>query len=211
MENGSRKVGLRIAAGFLVGILIIVAVAASGVTLPSLENNPSLESETGRLTVLIIDAPVELIQLNVTINELEVHKVGDGDAGGGWIQLWKDDVGIEFNLLYLQDGKSLELASEDLDPGKYNKIRMNVSKASASYIGNETPVPLNVPSDKIDVIFEFEIIADTDVFVTIDIQPDWAAISNSKNLRPVLKVNKTDELTTKIVTPESTITGGETT
>ena len=204
MEKGTQKLGLRIFAGFLVAILIIVAVVASGVTLPSLENNPSLGSESGRLTVLIIDAPVELIQLNVTINELEVYKIGKGEADGGWIQLMKDDDGVKFNLLYLQDDKSLELASEDLDPGKYNKIRMNVSEASASYIGNETPVPLNVPSGKIDVIVEFEIIAGDDVFITIDIQPDWAAISNSKNLRPVLKANITEELTTEIVTPEST-------
>ena len=49
MENDSRKVGLRIAAGFLVAIPIIVAVFASGVTLPSLENNPSLGSETRQI------------------------------------------------------------------------------------------------------------------------------------------------------------------
>ena len=212
MENSSRKVGLRIAAGFLVAITIIFAVFASGVTLPGLENNPSLGSEQGRLTVLIIDAPVELHQLNVTVKELEVHKVGDGDADGGWMQLMEEGDGIEFNLLYLQDGRSLELASEDLDFGTYNKIRMYVSEASASYNEDaDTVVPLNVPSGKIDVIVEFEIIDGNDVIVTIDMQPDWAAISNSKNLRPVLKASITEELTTQIVTPESTTNGGETT
>jgi len=36
MGNGTQKLGLRITAGFLVAILIIVAVVASGITLPSL-------------------------------------------------------------------------------------------------------------------------------------------------------------------------------
>ena len=76
MENGSRKIGLRIFAGFLVAVMIIVAVFASGITLPG------FEKKTGRLTVLLIDAPVTLHQLNVTITELEVRPVGEGDDDG---------------------------------------------------------------------------------------------------------------------------------
>ena len=197
------------AAGVLVAITIIIAVFASGITLPSLENNPSLGSEQGRLTVFIIDAPVELHQLNVTIKVLEAHRIGDGDADGEWKELMNDENGIEFNLIYLQEGKALELASTAIDPGTYNKIRMYVSRASASYTEEPTVViPLNVPSDKIDVIVEFEIVDGNDVTVTIDMQPDWASVSNHGNLRPVLKASIT-ELPTQIVTPESTTNGGE--
>ena len=86
MENGSRKIGLRIFAGFLVAITIIVAVFASGITLPS------QKVRTGRLTVLLMDAPVDLYQLNVTITDLEVHKVGqEDDEDGEWIPLIEDE------------------------------------------------------------------------------------------------------------------------
>ena len=127
MENGTQKLGLRVVAGILVGILIIVAVLSSGISLPGLESNPSLGSKQGRLTVLLIDAPVELDQLNVTVMELEIHKVGDGNSDGEWIPLMEDDDGITFNLLYYQDGITLELASENLNVGTFNKIRMYVS------------------------------------------------------------------------------------
>ena len=74
MENGSKKIGLRVAAGFLVAVIIIVAVFASGIQLPS------TKIETDRLTVLLKDAPVELDELWINITDLGVHRV-DGEDG----------------------------------------------------------------------------------------------------------------------------------
>jgi len=182
MENESRKIGLRIFAGFLVAITIIVAVFASGITLPS------QKVRTGRLTVLLMDAPVDLYQLNVTITDLEVHKVGqEDDEDGEWIPLIEDEE-ITFDLLEYQNGKTLELASEIIDAGTYNKIRMYVSEANASYAEDtKNPVPLKVPPGKIDVIVQFELEEGDNVIVLIDMEPDWVAISKNNNLRPVLK------------------------
>ena len=100
MENTKRSLGLRAFAGVLAATLIIIVVFWSGVTLPTSENSSSLGTQQGTLTVLLIDAPVELDQLNVTVMELEIHKVGDGNADGEWIPLMEDDDGITFNLLY---------------------------------------------------------------------------------------------------------------
>ncbi len=184
MENGSRKIGLRVAAGFLVAITIIVAVFASGITLPSQEDR------TGRLTVLLTDAPVDLYQLNVTITDLEVHKVGQDDKEGEWIHLMEEVDAITFDLLEYQGEKTLTLASEMIEAGTYNKIRMYVSEANASYAGDtETPVPLRVPSGKIDVITKFELGNGDAITVLIDMEPDWVAISKSNNLSPVLKAS----------------------
>ena len=184
METGSKTIGLRAATGVLIGITIIVAVFASGITLPGFEN------KKGRLTVLLIDAPVELHQLNVTVTEVEVHKVGDGEEDGSWITIMDGE--IEFNLLYLQDGRSLNLTSTEITVGSYNKIRMNVSEASASTVENpETPIPLNVPPNKIDVIINFEVSEGEGVIIIIDMQPNLPAISNkTNNFRPVLKASQ---------------------
>jgi hypothetical protein len=44
-----------------------------------------------------------------------------------------------------------------------------------------------VPSERIDVIVKFEVKEDAATQVLIDMTADWVAISNSHNLRPVLK------------------------
>jgi len=155
MENGSKKVGLRMAAGILVAITIIVAVFASGVTFPSLENNPSLGSEQGRLTVLLMDAPVDVDELWITISSVAVHKVGNEevetsveesestveDDDKGWITLdlsGVDEEDLTFDLLSYQinddeDDKVLNLADDVIAEGTYNKIRLNVTEAEARY------------------------------------------------------------------------------
>jgi len=228
MENGSQKIGLRIAAGFLVAITIIVAVFASGITLPSQEDR------TGRLTVLLKDAPVEVDELWIKMTGLEVHKVGEGE--GQWISIDISDAIEEATeegedpkdyllfdlLLYQGDEDVLILAEADVYAGTYNKIRMSVVGAEAWYWvdaeGNElgldetgypidpdeiTKDPLRVPPERIDVITNFEIGPEVEVTVTIDMQPDWIAISKSGNLRPVLKASISDK------TPQSTATIGE--
>ena len=66
---------------------------------------------------------------------------------------------------------------------------MNVTKAEAFYEGTTKAVSLNVPPSHIDVITQFEIKTGGNVVVLIDMEPDWVAISNSNNLRPVLKAS----------------------
>ena len=155
MENSSKKVGLRMAAGVLVAITIIVAVFASGITLPASENNPSLGSEQGRLTVLLMDAPVDVDELWITVTGVAVHKVGgveaevgveqvetnaEGDTEG-WITLdlpGVDKADLTFDLLEYQingepDDKVLNLADDIIAKGNYNKIRLSVSSAEAWY------------------------------------------------------------------------------
>ena len=184
MVNGSRTIGLRVAAGFLIAITIIVAVFAAGIQLPS------TKIETGRLTVLLKDAPVELEELWINITDLGVHRVGGED--GGWITL--DFSGeadfLYFNLLEYQDNKVLDLTSVEIATGTYNKIRMTITEAEAVYKNTEDEkIPLNVPPGHVDVITKFDITSGENVVVLIDMEPDWVAISKNNNLRPVLKAS----------------------
>jgi hypothetical protein len=147
MENGKQKIVLRLAAGFLAGILIIVAVFSSGVTFPSLVNNLQLENDQGNLTVLLIDAPVEVDQLWLNITEVMIHKISPEDSetvpevedseeeedDDGWISLdlsgaLNENGVIIFNLLEYQingeeEDKVLNLADGLIKAGTYNKIR----------------------------------------------------------------------------------------
>jgi hypothetical protein len=191
MENETKKVGIRMAAGFLIAITIIVAVLASGITLPS------QVIKTGRLTVLIKDAPVDLDHLIITISELEGHKVGtEENSDGEWISLLESgDTIPDFDLLAYQSDNTLELTSIDIPAGSYNKIRLYVSSAYADYSedSEREDGPVNVPSHKIDVIAKFELKEGGTRIVTIDMEPDWVAISKSNNLRPTLKASVSEQ------------------
>ena len=96
----------------------------------------------------------------------------------------------------------LELANASVITGTYNKIRLTVTGAEAWYWNETVPVDeetgypdeldmiiqaLRVPPNRIDVIIDFTIDTEVAVIVTIDMQPDWIAISHSDNLRPVMK------------------------
>jgi len=192
------------ALGILAAITIISAVFVSGIQLPG------IQAQTGKLNIYLKDAPVEVDALWINITALEVHKTGDADGKGEWIQI---DISntfepeqdyLEFDLLKYQDQAVLELAQAEAYTGTYNKIRVTVTGAETwswdeedeelevdddLYPVNEedfTISPLRVPPNRIDVIIDFYIEAEGEVTVTIDMQPDWIAIHNG-NLRPVMK------------------------
>lgn len=197
MENGSRKVGMRMLLGILAAVTIISALFVSGVQLPG------FQAETGKLSINLKDAPVEVDALWLNMTTLEVHKA---DGEGEWIPIditdkFEEGDYLEFDLLKYQNETVLELANASVITGVYNKIRLTVIGAEAWYWNETVPVdeegypdevnmtvqPLRVPPNRIDVIIDFTIDTEVAVIITIDMQPDWIAISQSGNLRPVMK------------------------
>lgn len=199
MENGSTKIGFRMVLGVLVALTIIGAILVSGIQLPG------FQAKTGKLSIYLKDAPVEVDALWINMTELEVHKAdGEGecitinitgtfDEGEDW---------LEFDLLKYQNETVLELADASVITGTYDKIRLTITGAEAWYWNETVPIdeetgypdeenitnqPLRVPPSRIDVIIDFTIETDVEVVITIDMQPDWIAISTSDDLRPVLK------------------------
>lgn len=180
MENGAKKIGLRVAAGFLVAITIILAVFASGIQLPT------VKAKTGTLTVLLTDEPTDLEHLNITISSLSAHNVDDSEEN--WIELnfVGDKKSVYFDLLALYN-VTMELASQKIPVGNYTKLRMKIETANATKTDGEIIEPLHVPSGKIDIIIHFEIDSDETTYLLIDMEADWVAISKSDRLRPVFK------------------------
>jgi hypothetical protein len=224
MENGKRRIGIQIFAGFLAAIAIIALVVASGITLPSSENNQStfdnsknLATNQGKLTILLMDAPVQVDELWINVTGVEVHKTTNQSETDdkGWISIdlsGADPNELVFDLLKYRlenEGENnilLNLASGETAEGTYNKIRIQINNATARYylrdenddvvtdpqtgdpiVDTEKDQPLKVPSNRIDVITKFTIDSQKPVIVLIDMQPDWISISNSGTLRPVMK------------------------
>ena len=165
-------------------ILIAATIAVSISTTAWMHSLTTSFMETGTLRVQVKDKPAELSNLYVTVSSLYVHNA-DQDS---WI-----DLGItatHFDLLTLQD-KTLDLSQVQIQSGHYNKIRLTIEAASCIFKDEVEETTLTVPPDHIDMIINARITAGTTTQVVIDIQPDTVSISQTLNLKPVIKAEVT--------------------
>jgi len=176
------------AMGILVAVLIIAGIVVGGVHFPSLRL-PSIISDKGRLVIEIMDKPVELKHLNITIDSLSIQRVGDD------VETWMDlellgGEPIYFDLLALQN-VALTLSDAEIPAGNYTMIKMHVLTANATYPDGQTIELEKVPSEHIKVLLKphLEMKSDDSIKITIDLEPDTAkiAISKTLNLKPTMK------------------------
>ena len=185
MAEDMRHAGIYGAAGLLVAILIIAGIVTSAFQIPSIRL-PSFVSNKGTLVIQIMDKPVRLKHLNLTIDWVKIK--GESDQ---WIPLdIKDGAPFYFYLLALQN-VSETLSETPIPAGNYSKIHMHIKTANATYLDGE-PVPLRVPSEVIKVVLKphIRMESESSITVLIDLQPEdleTIAISHSLNLRPVIK------------------------
>jgi len=177
MSNGIRHIGLFGAAGILVAALLIAGFAIGGTIFQV--------SGKGVLTILIMDKPVELLHLNMTIDWVKIKGQDEN-----WYNLTLKSEPFYFDLLALQN-VSETLSETEIPAGNYTMIWMHVLTANATYTDG-TDANLTVPSDVIKVLLKppLSIESDSQVTVFIDLQPEdlnSIAISRSLNLRPVIK------------------------
>ena len=187
MTNGVKKTVLYAGTGILAAILIISTVGFSGLKFPSLKfpdfwNPPS---NKGALTILVMDKPVELKHLNITIDWLKIK-----DQDENWHNLTLISSPFYFDLLMLQN-VSETLSVTEIPTGNYTAIWMHVLTANVTYPDGSTD-DLNVPSDIIRLLLKPHLKMEVGgaITVLIDLQPDdikTIAISRNLNLRPVVK------------------------
>lgn len=177
MGNGIRQLGLFGGAGVLVAALIIAGFVIG--------DNVFEVSGKSTLTIQIMDKPVELDNLNMTIDWVKIQ-----DDNENWYNLTLKVEPFYFDLLSLQN-VSETLSETELPAGNYTKIWMHVLTANATYPdGNVTD--LKVPSDTIKVLLKPHLSLEDggQMTVLIDLQPEdlnAIAVSQSLNLRPVIK------------------------
>lgn len=136
----------------------------------------------------------DVISLVVTIENLDVHRTSDQDAG--WISLPISDG--TFDLMALDAASWAEIISEtEIAAGNYNKFRFAVTGAQVT---TESGVyEAKVPSGTIKVNVPFIVHEDGTTEVTIEVDPKASLIvtGNKDNpkyiLNPVLKVTNVEE------------------
>jgi len=188
MADNSRNVSTYGAVGVLVAALIIASVAIGGVYFPGLRL-PSIASDKGRLIIEVMDKPVDLRHLNITIDSLSIKRVENDTEE--WIDL--ELLGgepIYFDLLALQN-VTMTLSDTEIPAGNYTQIKMHVLTANATKPDGEHFELRKVPSGHIKVLLKprLEMRSDDSVTVIIDLEPDTAkiGISQSLNLKPTMK------------------------
>jgi hypothetical protein len=177
VETGTRKIGLYAIAGVLIAVIIIAGVFMSGLRFPV------LTAQAGTLVVMLTDAPVNLTRLEVTIDSFSV--VGET----GVIPLPFANGEEEFyiyDLLALSNVTEV-ISTAEIPAGNYTKMRMTIKDAKAHFGENDVR-SLGVPPGHIDIIVHFEIEDGATTVIIIDMEADWVAISETNQLRPVLKV-----------------------
>lgn len=129
-------------------ILPLTMIAAVSVTAGCGDNtNTGPQDGTARLTIALTDAPDPMFAEAV----VEIGAVSLIPAGGPPITL--TDAGGTHDLLMLQDGVMVDLATLDIAPGRYLQLRLVVLSASVTLAegfefndGTMGPRDLSVPS-----------------------------------------------------------------
>ena len=195
MSSGPKQFSIFGVAGVLIAIVIIAGFVAV---------NDFIRPVNGTLTIEIMDKPVELTHLNMTIDWAKIK-----DEDGNWynltIQNPDEDGTFYFDLLALQN-VSETLSVTEIPEANYTAIWIHVLNANATY-PDESTADLNVPSDVIKVLLKphLSLKGGGQVTVLIDLQPDdlnAIAISHTLNLRPVIKATVPEQPIEPEPTPE---------
>ena len=176
MAVETKKLGLYGVIGVLGATLIIASILVSGLRLPTFAPN------TGTLIVKLTDAPANITHLNVTITSISVQRVKNDTETWVGLEFVGDESNVSLDLLELEN-VTRDLSVTSIHSGNYTKIRMGIAEANVTHAegGWDT---VNVPSGKIDLIVHFEMEKGGVRILLVDM---WVAISESGNLRPVLK------------------------
>ena len=150
--------------------LFCFALAIAGCK--SLEINDSDSFDTakkGIIEVRVTDAPPEydLASIDIVFSTVEIHKTGDGEGEGGWIQI--PVVNGQLDLIEL-DNLDLEelLATELVTPGTYNQLRVIIDTISVTLAGDGDAPYVFIPSGELKFNQHFLVLDDIATILLLD-------------------------------------------
>lgn len=157
---------------------------------PPVSHIPTTNSGQGALTVRMIDAPLDVDNVWVTINELSVKS-----CAGGWTDIMTEAQTVD--LLALQGGVFASLAEASLVPtGDYCEFRLVVDDSATVTVDGESE-SLKIPSGSSSGIKfkgEFSVVPNVNTIVTFDFDAEKSVHQqgNGKySMRPVISLAST--------------------
>jgi anti-sigma-K factor RskA len=160
------------AAGTAVALALVIAF----VIVPAVTRNNGVvpPGPVGTLEVRVTDAKNEPVvtAINITFDNITVHRAGDGDSGGEWIVV-AENLNKTFDLLQLGGVGDL-LGEDEIQAGQYTQIRVGVVSVEVVIDGVTEKVALEpaedavLPSGELKLVRPFEVKADETTVITID-------------------------------------------
>ena len=158
---------------------------------PSPTVKPILTSElspgTGMIDVYVTDPPPpDMEKILVDIKNLEVHK-----AGGNWTAIAVDTDPFDLKAI---EGIQQFLASQIVETGKYTQIRFEVNSVTIVVAGDNHTA--KVPSDKIKLVGNFNVIDNNTTEITLDFNGEKSVLVTGKGnyiFKPVIKLLVSDK------------------
>lgn len=115
--------------------LVVGAVASLGIAAAACGDPTG--NQTGRLSLLLTDAPGDIAEAVVTIDRIYLQGAdGDTSGTGGRVILREDDITVD--LLTLQDSMMAILDSALIPAGTYGQLRFVISGGYLSVVADDT-------------------------------------------------------------------------
>jgi hypothetical protein len=140
--------------------------------------------------------PPGIVQVNVTIDEVSVHR-----SGGDWISLPLVQTPFTINLLQFTNGNTTQLVPQTtLTSGEYTQVRLGVQSATiVTDTGQQIPVDIASGDLKTDKNFDFNVTGGGAVALTVDFDLSQSLVATGNGgykLKPVLHLVGTAEAAT---------------
>ncbi len=160
----------------LSALLLPVLLLAIGFSACS-DDDSTTPATKATLSVSLTDAPADYDQVNITFSEVAVS------MNGGWVVLSGEEVTV--NLLEWNNGKSIELGRQDVDPGKVTQIRLMVTKAEVVIDGQTHDV--TIPSAEqtgLKIVTNFDLVAGSTYNLVLDFDANHSIVTTGNPSNP---------------------------
>ncbi|MFA5575055.1 MAG: DUF4382 domain-containing protein [Brumimicrobium sp.] len=158
------------------------------------------KDEQGKISVKLIDAPADFVEVNVEVNSVWAHYAGNGNQSGEWIELVSNP-GI-YDLLTLQNGvEAVIVDPASLPVGKITQLRLILGDNNyAIEYQDSTAIQhdLSLSSQQntgIKIVPNIEIKPNLTANVTLDFDVEKSIVETQEGnykLKPVIKIANID-------------------
>ncbi len=161
----------------LLVLLLPLLLLTIGFSACSSDDDPATPPTKATLSVSLTDAPANYDAVNITFSEIAVS------MNGGWVVLSGDPMTV--NLLEWNNGKSIELGRQDVDPGKITQIRLMVTKSEVVVDGvtHDVTIP-SAEQTGLKIVTNFDLVAGSTYEIVLDFDANQSIVTTGNPSNP---------------------------